>query len=57
VVLRGALSDILAADTLARMAKEHPDLDPVTVPDKGHVPLMTEPECLSAIDTLLKKIS
>jgi len=57
VALRGALSDILSAETLARMAKEHPDLDPVTVPDKGHVPLMTEPECLSAIDTLLKKIS
>lgn len=57
VVLRGELSDILSNDTLLRMAMEHPDLDPVTVPDKGHVPLMTEPECLSAIDALLEKIT
>jgi len=55
VVLRGALSDILAADTLEKMAARHPDLVPVTVPDKGHVPLMTEPECTAAYDTLLEK--
>ena len=53
VVLRGGISDILSAETLARMAKEHPDLVPVTVPDMGHVPLMREPEVQSAIDTLV----
>lgn len=55
VVLRGALSDILSAETLDRMAKVHPDLTPVVVPDKGHVPLMAEPECIAAYDTLLAK--
>ncbi len=56
VVLRGGLSDILSAATLEKMASRHPNCTPVTVADKGHVPLMTEPECLNAIDTLLKKL-
>jgi len=55
VVLRGALSDILSAATLEKMAARHTDLTPVTVPDKGHTPLMTEPECLVAIDALVEK--
>lgn len=55
VVLRGEISDILSADTLERMAREHPDLTPVTVPGLGHVPLMREPECLEAIDTLIAR--
>ena len=53
VVLRGELSDILAAGTLERMASEHPDLVPVTVPDVGHVPLMNEKVAQTAIDELL----
>ena len=55
VVLRGALSDLLAGETLDKMASLHPDLVPVTVPDKGHTPLLNEPECTYAIDALLKK--
>lgn len=57
VVLRGELSDILSADTLNKMAERHPDLVPVTTADKGHVPLMTEPECIAAIDHLITKCS
>jgi len=57
VVLRGERSDILSAETLEKMAIRHPDLVPVTVPDKGHVPLMTEPECLGAIDPLIARCS
>ena len=55
VVLRGAISDILSADTLEKMAARHPDLTPVTVPDKGHIPMTTEPECIPAIDALIEK--
>ncbi|NVJ99167.1 MAG: alpha/beta hydrolase [Alphaproteobacteria bacterium] len=55
VVLRGGLSDILSAETLDRMAAEHPDLTPVTVPGLGHVPLMREPECTAAIDKLVAR--
>lgn len=55
VVLRGQLSDILAADTLERMAREHPDLVAVTVPDVGHVPLMKEKIVHDAIDPLIAR--
>lgn len=55
VVLRGALSDILAAPTLERMAAEHPDLVAVTVPDVGHVPLMKEAMVHKAIDGLIAR--
>ncbi len=55
VVLRGELSDILAADTLERMAREHPDLNAVTVPDVGHVPLMKEAIVHEAIDALIDR--
>lgn len=55
LVLRGELSDILAQKTLDKMARTHPDLTPVLVKDRGHTPLMDEPESLAAIDDLLEK--
>ena len=53
LVIRGALSDILSASTVQRMAQEHPMLTHVTVANRGHVPLLDEPEALSAIDAFL----
>lgn len=53
-VLRGAHSDILSPDTLAQMQRRNPDLIAVTVPDRGHVPLLDEPESLSLIHDILK---
>jgi pimeloyl-ACP methyl ester carboxylesterase len=55
LVIRGAQSDILSAETLARMAREKADLQHVTVPNRGHTPLLDEPECLSAIDAFLAR--
>ena len=55
LVIRGALSDILSAATLARMAQEKPDLEQLTVAGRGHAPLLDEPECLSAIDAFLAR--
>lgn len=40
MVLRGANSDLLSAETLQDMAKAHPDLEAVTLPDQGHVPAL-----------------
>lgn len=53
LAIRGAHSDILSAATLARMQREKPDLSTLTVADRGHPPLLDEPECLKAIDEFL----
>jgi pimeloyl-ACP methyl ester carboxylesterase len=55
LVLRGANSDLLSAETLAEMQARLPGMAAVTVPDRGHVPLLDEPESLAAIDALLAR--
>jgi pimeloyl-ACP methyl ester carboxylesterase len=55
LAIRGALSDLLTAETLAAMAARHPDLRTVAVPDVGHAPMLDEPECLAGIDALLAR--
>jgi pimeloyl-ACP methyl ester carboxylesterase len=56
VVLHGALSDILSAQTAAQMAARHPDCDLVTLPRVGHAPTLDEAECRAAIDRLLARL-
>ncbi|HXO64008.1 MAG TPA: alpha/beta hydrolase [Steroidobacteraceae bacterium] len=53
LAIRGAHSDILSAATLARMQREKPDLRALTVANRGHAPLLDEPECVQAIDEFL----
>jgi pimeloyl-ACP methyl ester carboxylesterase len=53
LVIRGARSDILSARTLERMRHEHPGLAALTLENRGHVPLLDEPESLAAIDRFL----
>ena len=53
LVIRGALSDLLSAATVERMAREKPDLKHITVANRGHAPLLNEPECLRAIDAFV----
>ena len=53
LAIRGALSDVLSAATLERMQREKPDLRTLTVANRGHVPLLDEPECLAALDEFL----
>jgi pimeloyl-ACP methyl ester carboxylesterase len=55
LVLRGALSDILSADTAAEMAARFPGLEAVTVPDRGHAPDLREPQASEAILRLLSR--
>ena len=52
LILRGALSDILAADAAERMAARLPEARLVIVPDVGHAPTLDEPEAVAAIDGL-----
>jgi pimeloyl-ACP methyl ester carboxylesterase len=51
--IRGANSDLLSPETLAKMQARHPGLITATVPDRGHVPFLDEPEALAAIHALL----
>jgi pimeloyl-ACP methyl ester carboxylesterase len=53
LAIRGALSDILSEATFARMRREKPDLVALSVANRGHVPLLDEPECVAAIDAFL----
>jgi pimeloyl-ACP methyl ester carboxylesterase len=55
LVIHGALSDILSARTVERMAREKPGLETVTLANRGHVPLLNEPECLAAIDAFVAR--
>jgi len=57
LAIRGALSDILSAQTLARMKQEKPDLSVLEVSNRGHVPLLDEPEVLCSIDRFLAPLS
>ena len=56
LLVRGALSTILSADTLAEMQARAPHADVVTVPAAGHAPTLDEPEVRSAIDALLGSV-
>jgi pimeloyl-ACP methyl ester carboxylesterase len=55
LVIRGALSDLLSAATVARMVREKPGVRHITVANRGHTPLLNEPECQAAIDGFLEQ--
>ncbi len=55
LVLRGALSDILAPETAARMIAEVPEAELVTLPRLGHAPTLDEPAAVAAIERLLDR--
>ena len=54
--MRGALSDLLSAETVAEMTRRLPALDATTVPNVGHAPVLDEPEAVAAIDRLLARV-
>jgi pimeloyl-ACP methyl ester carboxylesterase len=55
-VVRGANSDLLTPETVAKMRTRRPDLIVAEVPDRGHVPFLDEPEALAALDALLARV-
>lgn len=57
LAIRGAQSDILSAATFAKMKLENPELMQLEVAQRGHVPLLDEPECIAAIDSFLAAAS
>jgi len=57
LAVRGELSDILSASTLAGMDRRLPDMEVVTVPRIGHAPTLEEPIAQDAIARLLARIA
>jgi pimeloyl-ACP methyl ester carboxylesterase len=56
LAIRGAKSDILSAATFAKMKAENPRLTQLEVAQRGHAPLLDEPECVAAIDAFLAQV-
>jgi len=57
LLLRGAISDVLTIDIAQRMQALKPDLEIVTVPDRGHAPLLDEALARQAIDSFLERVA
>lgn len=56
LLLRGEISELLSAETAARMRRERPDMGFVAVPDTGHCPTLEEPLAVAALDRFLDAI-
>ncbi|MEM9584095.1 MAG: alpha/beta hydrolase [Pseudomonadota bacterium] len=54
-LLRGANSDLLSAETAAKMEAKRPDMLYADVPDRGHVPFLDEPVSLLTLKTWLEE--
>ena len=55
--VRGELSDLLSEATFGRMLETHPGMRAVTVANRGHAPMLDEPEALSAIEAFLADLA
>ncbi len=56
-VIRGANSNLLSEATVQEMARRHPGLITATVPDRGHIPFLDEPQALDALRLWLEQIA
>lgn len=56
LVIRGALSEFLSEKSVERMRKSKPDMRVAVVPNRGHAPILNEPEATRAIDEFLEEI-
>ncbi len=56
LAIRGGLSDLLSATTLEKMAERHPGMGSVTLPNRGHAPMLDEAPARAAIDAFLKQV-
>lgn len=56
LLVRGAITDLLSEETVAKMDARHPDMRTVNVTDVGHAPLLTEPAAAEAITEFLHEV-
>jgi len=55
LLLHGERSDILITDIIERMRAIKPDLEVLTVANRGHVPTLSEPEVVAALDRFFER--
>ena len=56
LAIRGANSDLLAPETLAAMAADHPRFDIVEVAGQGHPPMLRQPQLIQRISAFITSI-
>jgi pimeloyl-ACP methyl ester carboxylesterase len=56
LVLRGAMSDVLTMETIQAMRDQKPDLEVVSIPDRGHAPTLDEDAARQAIGEFLASL-
>ncbi len=57
LAIRGAISDILSAETFAEMERRHGEhYTGVEIPQRGHAPMLDEPEAVDAIRAFLNRL-
>lgn len=54
LLVRGGASDILSAETAARMRARRPDMAELVLPGVGHAPTLSEPEIAPALDAWIE---
>jgi pimeloyl-ACP methyl ester carboxylesterase len=57
LVVRGAKSDLLTAETAAKMQSVAPQMKLAVIPGVGHAPELNEPEAVRAIDEFLDSLA
>ncbi len=57
LAVRGELSDLLSVATLEKMVERHEGLVSVTVPGRGHAPMLDEPVAVAAVDAFLAELA
>lgn len=57
LLIQGELSDILTDEIVAKMQGRKPDLRHFVVANRGHPPLLDEPECLRAIESFINEVN
>lgn len=56
-LIRGANSDLLTPETVAKMRARRPDMTVAEVPDRAHIPFLDEVESLALILDFLKRLA
>lgn len=56
LLLRGATSDVLTEEIVDKMKIIKPEMETITVANRGHAPLLDEPEAATAIDSFLQRL-